>query len=849
MSDNPHRLPRAVIPTHYDLRIEPDLEKFTFSGSVTIAVDFERAISQIVLNASQIEVESATLSCTQGRLALATSYDIDAERITLTLPETVAPGDGSLDLSFTGTLNDELVGFYRSTFTDVDGVEQVVATTQFEATDARRAFPCFDEPDMKATFGITLVVPDHLAAYSNSPEISRKPAGGGKVEISFADTMKMSTYLVAFVVGPFEESRTVDVDGVPLRIIAPRGKGHLSEFALEAGAFCIRYLRDYYAIPYPGEKIDMVAIPDFAFGAMENLGCITFRETALLLDPSLATPTEQLRIVDVIAHELAHMWFGDLVTMKWWDGIWLNEAFATFMEMKTSAAMHPEWKRWLTFGAVERPWAFGVDSLASSRAVEFEVTSPDEANEMFDALTYGKGSSVLRMLEQFIGEEAFREGVGAYLRSHSYSNTTTRHLWEALNHSSGMQIGVIMDTWIRQVGYPRLYVEKAPGGLKITQSRFLRTPEESDTTLWHVPIAVRGATTTGPFEGRFLLTDPEGIVAVDGEILWANANAGGHGFYRVTYEPSLATALVSQMSELSDLERFSVADDAWAFVEEGSLAASEYLTLLDAYRDETEPEIWSTILGGLASTHHHLVDDTDLASFRRIAAGLISGAFEKLGWEPAPGDSDLTKRLRGSLLSGLGRLAESEDVIERSRQLVTAWLADRHGVDPDIAQAALFNVAAHGGEAEFTRFFSEYRNAQTPQEEIKFLRALALFEGESFVDQLIAAVLDGQIRTQDASSVMARTFALRHSGAYAWRQVRTHWDALREKMPKMTIRRIIEGVTALSDPKVAADVSAFFAETEVAVAVKTVAQNLERLQANVRMRERESGPLSEFLRS
>ncbi|MDH3500803.1 MAG: M1 family metallopeptidase, partial [Acidimicrobiia bacterium] len=420
---HPYRLPRHVFPNRYQIRLEPDLAAATFAGSQIVDVEVTAATTSIVLNAIELEIYEAHLrNGDDHHVEASVSYDEDTQRAILTLDEEIAPGEWRLFCGFTGILNDQLHGFYRSTYTDIDGNEQVIATTQFEATDARRAFPCWDEPDFKAVFGITLVVPEDLLAVSNGAEIDRAAAGEGKVAITYRDTIEMSTYLVAFVVGPFEATDAVDVDGVPLRIIAPRGKKHLTQFAIESGEFCLKYLADYYEIPYPGDKVDMVAIPDFAFGAMENLGCITFRETALLVDPATATQQELLRVLDVIAHELAHMWFGDLVTMKWWNGIWLNEAFATFMETKATDARRPDWKRWVAFGAVERPWAFGVDALANTRPVEFEVNSPDEANEMFDALTYGKGSSVLRMIEQYLGEEAFRAGVGAYLRAHSYAN-------------------------------------------------------------------------------------------------------------------------------------------------------------------------------------------------------------------------------------------------------------------------------------------------------------------------------------------------------------------------------------------------------------------------------------------
>ncbi|MEE8489567.1 MAG: M1 family metallopeptidase, partial [Acidimicrobiia bacterium] len=396
-----HRLPRTVVPNHYALTLSPELDEATFGGLAIIDVEITGATEEIVLNAVQLTITDATLRNDSGaRIAADATTDEASERATLTLADQAEPGAWRLEISFEGVLNDDLRGFYRSVYTDGDGNEKTIATTQFEATDARRAFPCWDEPDFKATYGVTLVVDESLTAISNGPEIARESAGSGKVAITFKDTMKMSTYLVAFIVGELEVTDPVDVDGIPLRIAHVPGKGHLTDYALEAGAFALRFYADYYDIPYPGDKMDMIAIPDFAWGAMENLGAVTYRETALLLDRERATQTELMRIAEVIAHEIAHMWFGDLVTMKWWNGIWLNEAFATFASMKCVDAFRPDWETWLTFAA-DRTYSMGTDATESTRPIEFPVESPEEASEMFDNLTYLKGSSVLRMLEQY----------------------------------------------------------------------------------------------------------------------------------------------------------------------------------------------------------------------------------------------------------------------------------------------------------------------------------------------------------------------------------------------------------------------------------------------------------------
>ncbi|MGI9119045.1 MAG: M1 family metallopeptidase, partial [Acidimicrobiales bacterium] len=388
------RLPRTVVPRRYHLRIEVDVDGARFTGNEDVELDIVEPVAEVVLNAVDLEMGPAWLTGPDGnRLDAQVSFDAGAERLTLALAATAQPGPWTLHLGFAGVLNDKLAGFYRSVYTGTDGVERVIATTQMEATDARRVFPCWDEPDRKAVFSVSLVVPRGLLAVSNAEVVTEAPTDDGRLAVTFADTIPMSTYLVALVVGPLEATETVDVDGVALRVVHVPGKGHLAPFALEVGAFCLRWFADYYGIAYPGAKCDLIAVPDFAFGAMENLGAITFREQVLLVDPEAVTQGELQRVADVVAHELAHMWFGDLVTMRWWNGLWLNEAFATFMEVAAVDAFRPDWRRWDAF-TLERAAAFAVDSLASTRPIEYPVRSPEEAEGMFDVLTYEKGASV-----------------------------------------------------------------------------------------------------------------------------------------------------------------------------------------------------------------------------------------------------------------------------------------------------------------------------------------------------------------------------------------------------------------------------------------------------------------------
>ncbi|HEX2404581.1 MAG TPA: M1 family metallopeptidase, partial [Acidimicrobiia bacterium] len=766
----------------------------TFTGSETISVEVTEPVDQFVLNAAELDLTSVSLRVGGTTIPAEVELDEKLQRATLRFPRAVDAGEAELDIEFSGILNDQLHGFYRSTFTDVDGVEQTVATTQFEATDARRAFPCWDEPDFKASFQVSMVVSDDLFVVSNTTEESRR-AVGDKVEVRFAETMVMSTYLVAFVVGPFEATEPVDVDGIPVRIVTPKGKLHLAPYAMDCAVFCLRYLRDYYEIPYPGDKVDHVAIPDFAFGAMENLGCITYREAALLLDAEQATQAEKLRVLDVVGHELAHMWFGDLVTMKWWNGIWLNEAFATFMEMKATDSMRPDWKRWLVFGAVDRPWALEIDQLSTSRAVEFEVQSPDEANEMFDALTYGKGSSVLRMIEQFIGEEAFRNGVGAYLRAHSYSNTVTADLWAGLDAASEWPVGDIMDTWILQPGYPQIEVDATGSGVRLRQRRFLAIPDDSDTASWKVPVQLRGVAGGETFDQRVLLEDAEVTVDLPGEVEWVVANAGGHGFYRVSYSTDLFDALVARLQELEALERYVLLDDADAFVLSGQLDAPSVLRLLEAYADESEQAIWQLVLRVLASTEHHVIADAQLDRFHRLVQRLLSPTAERLGWEPKPDESDLTRRLRGQLLLALGgRLGRLGSFTERGIAVAEKVLDRDPGIDPDVALAALFIAADNGDVADYERMLLGYKGAEDPQQERRFLEAVCRFDDAALAERTVAHTLDGTIRLQESFWILTRVLGGRDSGTSAWRAIRSRWDDILAAVPQRLVARILDGI-------------------------------------------------------
>ncbi len=840
MSDNPYRLPRNIVPNHYSLRLEPDLEAFTFNGKVTIDIDVVEPTDGIVLNTAEIEIVSASLD---GVEVTGTNYDEQYERSSLNFETEIEPGAHSLVIEYTGLINDQLRGLYRSTFTDPDGVEHTIATYQCQATDARRVLPCWDEPDFKATFQTTMVVPSDLETFTNTAEVGRTPLGDGSMEVEFATTMKMSTYLLAFVVGAFEATDPVEVRGTPIRIIVPKGNVHLTDVAMENAIFAFEYLTDYYGIPYPADKLDHIGIPDFAAGAMENVGLITYRDAYLVIDKAQASQGELQNSIDVIGHETAHMWFGDLVTMKWWEGAWLNEAFASFMDIKTTAAKKPEWKRWLTFANGEVPWAMGTDQLASTRPIEFEVNSPTEVDAMFDAITYGKGSAVLRMIELFMGDENFRTGVGNYLRKHAYANTITTDLWEGLDGASDWPIGEIMDTWVYQRGFPQIDVETVADGVKLSQRRFLAIPDETDTTIWSVPILLRGVADGEEFTKKYLLTEDEAVVPIDGEIELLIANAGS-GFYRTRYSEDLFAKLLAHLTALDDLERYQLVSDTWSLVKSAQLPSSSFLDLVGAYGDETEQQIWSIVTGGLAALDHHVITEQARPAFQAFVSKLVGPALDRMGWDPQPDESDLSRKLRGNLIAVMGNVAEDATVVSRARSVVSDLLADNE-VDPEVATAALAVYAHAGDDDEYNTLWEAYKKASLPLTKVRYLRAVAGIPTDDMVKRSVERIINGDIRTQDGFWVFGAVLSGK-GGPAAWEAARTNWSALLEKMPGMTKRRVVEGLPALSQHGVAADVKAFFAETPLPEAASALEQNLEQLDANIKLRERETEVLEKY---
>jgi len=857
------RLPRDVVPTRYELTLAPDLDAAKFLGHERIELEVTTPTSSIVCNASELQVSNAMLSWPGGSpqpVGLAISFDEELERVTFTPPRQILPGPCVLECDFAGVLNDKLRGFYRSMFRDEQGHEQVLATTQFESTDARRAFPCWDEPDRKAVFSVSLEVDAGLLAISNAAERSSSDLSGGKRRLWFADTIPMSTYLVAFVVGPLQITDAGSVDGTALRVVHTAGKERLTGTAIEAAEHALRFYAQYFDQPYPGDKLDLVAIPDFAAGAMENLGCVTFREVDLLIDPTRSARIERENIATTVEHEIAHMWFGDLVTMSWWNGVWLNESFATYMSLCCLDDFKPEYECWVSFSR-DREMALSLDGLHSTRPIEFPVHTPEEVESMFDALTYEKGASLLRMLEQYLGTDRFRDGVRRYLAAHRYGNTETSDLWDAIEEAAdGKPIRALMDSWIRQGGHPLVSARAQDHEVFFSQEPFSYLPEHDRPAgsapsaiglSWLVPVAIERRPAHGQGAGtgchyELLRSEPVRVPAGDGMLV---VNVGGSGVYRLRYDDGLLGDLLAGFDRLQPLERFKLVADTWACVLAGRTPLEQFLSVVRRLEGEKDPSVWAMVAGALGLLDFAVAED-DRGALESFIQSLLGPELARVGWDQRPDDDNEAARRRAVLIGTLGTIGADAGVRAESRERFLA-LGQGVSLDADIASAVLHVVATTAGRAEYETLLARFRSPADPLEEQRYLDSLSYVRDPELAAETCELCLS-EVRTQDAPYLLRKLLMNRLVGPDVWEFVTVHWDKLLELYPENAVPKMIE-VSRLcqldpdGSPRLSREVTAFLETHRLGGQQRTVDQSIERLEINVRFVLRLRPHLRSFL--
>ena len=835
------RLPSTVIPTHYDLSLTPDLKAATFSGVESIAINIAQPTSAITLNAVEIVFQSVTIDAGGSQQTAAVSLDNDKQQATFTFPAAVSAGKATLHIQFTGILNNQLRGFYLSKTS-----RRNYAVTQFESTDARRAFPCFDEPALKATFDVSLVIDAADTAISNSPILSDTPGPGpGKHTLRFSTTPRMSTYLVAFLVGDFQCAAGRQ-DGVDLRVCSTPDKVALAPYALDIEKFVLHYYDNYFGIHFPLKKLDLIGIPDFEAGAMENFGAITFREDELLIDPKTAPISSQQNVGLVIAHEMAHQWFGDLVTMQWWDNIWLNEGFATWMENKPVAAMHPEWNI-PQMVARDLQRTMDTDAQPTTRPIRAKADTPDEIDQMFDGIAYGKASHVLLMVENFLGEETFRQGVHAYLAAHEYGNATAEDFWGAQTATSHKPVDKIMESLVAQQGVPLLaFAPPVHGSVEVHQHRFFLSPSVASdpSEKWTLPVCFK-ATASG--KNCAVLTPSSTRLPVPASGLFF-ANAGSRGYYRTSYAPADYHALAAQVeTALTPEERISLNGDEWAQVRAGKATVGEYLDLTAALSADPNAHVVSAAaenIGAIADQVASTRQERDeLAAWVRRT---FAPEYKKLG-PPAPGDSPNTRELRATLFGLLAYRGNDPQIIAESRRIAGRYLSDPASVDPTLAQTALGVAAEYGDAALFEQLQKVYETSSEPEKQETALRLLAQFTDPTLRERAFDYAVSGKVRNQDSVFQLGIALQIPENRDAAWNFVKTHWDQVQAEFTTEMGADMVQFSGSFCTAEARDEVKSFYATHPVAASDVELRHALEHIDGCVELRRLQESNLQNWL--
>lgn len=802
MASDRDTLPDSVKPSHYAISLY-DLEHggaFSYQGTVTIDLEIKKSSKEIVLNANQLKIHSAELKTEhtkteQSFKASGISYDAGKQRATLAFgDEPPVTSKASLVIKFQGTMNNLMAGFYRSrykpTVTPAPSVAKddefhYMFSTQFESCDARRAFPCFDEPNLKATFDVELEIPEDQVALSNMPEKEvKKSSKSGMKVVSFERTPIMSTYLLAWAIGDFEyvedfTRRKYNGKNLPVRVYTTKGLKDQGRFALENAHQIVDYFSEIFRIEYPLPKVDLLAVHEFSHNAMENWGLITYRTTAVLFNEKESAQSYKHRVAYVVAHELAHQWFGNLVTMDWWNELWLNEGFATWVGWLAIDHFYPGWNVWGQFVSESVQTAFQLDSLRNSHPIEVPVRDALEVDQIFDHISYMKGSSVIRMLSAHLTNDVFLKGVSDYLHAHKFGNATTNDLWSALSKSSGKDVNSFMDFWIRKIGFPVVTVAEEPGQIGVRQERFLLTGDvkpEEDETIWWIPLGLQTGPNATAHKVTAITSKEETIRDVDESFYKINVNQTG--FYRTNYPPERLRKLGAAKDRLSIEDKIGLVGDAYALGVSGHGKTTGFLALIESFQEEDNYLVWSQILTNLANIRMTFsgVDDVSKA-LKKFMLKLVTPAVEKIGWEFKDSEDYLTGQLR-VLLIGAAGVAGHESVIKEATRRFGLYTSgtDKSAIHPSL-RSAIFRIAVtQGGQAAYDAVKTEYSTTSSIDGKEICLQALGRVQTPELAAEFLAFLFSPAVAVQDKHSgavAMAANSKVRYE---LWRFVRDRWD-------------------------------------------------------------------------
>jgi aminopeptidase N/puromycin-sensitive aminopeptidase len=840
------RLPEVAVPENYKLTFTPDLDKATFEGDENISIRVLKPTSEITLNSADIDFHDVTITSGGKSQKAKVTPDKEKEMVVLAVETPLSAGPAAIHITYSGILNSEMRGLYIGK----DDQGRKYAASQFEATDARRAFPSFDEPAYKATFDITAIADKGLVAISNQKVISDTPGPGDKHTVHFATTVKLSSYLAALVVGNFEYIEG-EADGIPIRVYSTPGKKEMGKFALETAEHVLSYYDKYFSIKYPYGKLDLIGLPDFSAGAMENAGCITFREVLLQIDEKQGSVDLKKTVASVIAHEMAHQWFGDLVTMKWWDDIWLNEGFATWMSSKPIEAWRPEWNFDLD-DVSGTGGTMNTDSLANTRPIHQAAETPAQIQELFDGIAYGKAASVLRMLEAYLGEQTFRAGVNAYLQKHQYANATAEDFWQAQTASSNKPVDQIMPTFVKQAGLPIINVKSQCSGnatrVTLEQRRYYYDREKfqaANDELWQVPLCMKSSTGAQRCE---LLTRKEETFTLPGCSTWVLANANATGYYRAGYQPDAIRSLANDAeSKLSPAERIALQTDIWASVRVDREPVGDYLAFAQGLEADRNRAVLDDVLGRLDFIGRYLVTDSDRDAYRSWLRGYLAPMIKDVGWEPQSGESDEQRTLRSRLFNTMGYDARDPQVLAAARKLADKALDDPSSVDRQMAGGAMTLAALNGDQAFYDRLLAAIKTAKSPEDYYNYLFTLPQFSDPKLVQRTLDYAISPDVRSQDALGVVSTVLNNPESQKQAWEFILSHWDAIQKAGGPFASAQIVGSTGGFCDAHMRDQVTEFFAAHKIEAAERTYRQSIERINNCIDLKSQQEPQLASWL--
>jgi aminopeptidase N len=840
------RLPEVAVPENYKLAFTPDLEKAAFEGDETISIRVLKPTSEITLNAADLDFHDVTVTSGGNTQKAKITPEKDKEMVVLSVEKPLSAGLAAVRIAYAGVLNNEMRGLYLGK----DGEGRKYAASQFEATDARRAFPSFDEPAYKATFDITVVADKGHTAISNSQVASDTPGPGDKHTVRFATTPKMSSYLAALVVGNFEYIEG-EADGIPIRVYSTPGKKEMGKFALETAEHVLSYYDKYFNIKYPYGKLDLIGIPDFSAGAMENTGCITFREVLLQVDEKEGSVDLKKTVASVIAHEMAHQWFGDLVTMNWWDDIWLNEGFATWMASKPIEAWKPEWNFDLDDVSLTGG-TLNTDSLANTRPIHQAANTPAQIQELFDGIAYGKAASVLRMLEAYLGEQTFRAGVNAYIQKHQYANATADDFWDAQAKTSKKPVDQIMPTFVKQAGVPIINLKLQCSGnstaVTLDQRRYYVDREkfqQPNDQLWQVPLCLKSSTGTQKCE---LLTKRQETFMLPGCSTWVLANAAATGYYRDGYEPNAVRALATDAeSKLSPAERISLQADIWASIRVGREPVGDYLAFAQGLEGDRNRAVVQDVLGRLGYIGQYLLTDSDREQFRAWMRAYLTPMLRDVGWEPKAGESDEQRTLRARLFNSLGYDARDPEVLAQARKLADKALDDPASVDRQMAGGAITLAALNGDQAFYDRLMAALKNTKSQEDYYNYFFALAQFQEPKLQQRTLDYAVSPDVRSQDALGLVTSVMGTPDGEKLAWDFVLSHWDAVQKAGGPFATAQVVGSTSSFCDAHMRDQVVEFYAAHKIEAAERTYRQSIERINNCVDLKSQQEPQLASWL--